>query len=554
MDITLNFLDPQEEKNYGLYSHQIELNLFKRLLYSMMIGSFSGSIYFLITQDYMYIVLGIYMFIQTILAIFLSKKSIQFLNVVAFVYQMEIQTLLAVLITQLDSTLQRGTVMVITSAAFQLSICLSIGTKFYLKLFVSLYSISLQILLSSMIEILSFVWIGFALFSLIFSFQFIYYQEYEKRQKYTLHQNAQRIKENLINLIEIPILTCYNNESDLKLVFTEANKCAQSLLKVTDQNTFLKFARDVNVIQTKTFSSFIKQQSINQSSINQSLEALVRKFFRKQIDEENDLKNTFSAYRCRVKHKSKEYLCQLILLNEKQPQCFIYLQRNFDDYIEKTNQKLNILNLLLKRCAQEIFTKTGNQQKCFQSLYQYQKNNNSLHIIQRLDQEIFQFNIYFANSKILFNSHNYNYSVKKSQNLIQLIDSILFHFSYTLTQKSIKVSFNRNNQNPIVFCNDILLKQLFYNSIENAIIFGKDLLKIEIQTNYHKDVDKQIVTVIIQNTIDPLTIEQNNKEKYLKLGHLVMNKILRLIGPFKTLTTSLEADLYQVKFYLFEKL
>ncbi|CAD8063833.1 unnamed protein product [Paramecium primaurelia] len=554
MDITLNFLDPQEEKNYGLYSHQIELNLFKRLLYSMMIGSFSGSIYFLITQNYLYIVLGTYMLIQTMLAIFLSKKSIQILNVVAFAYQMEIQTLLAVLITQLDETLQRGTVMIITSAAFQLSICLSIGTKFYLKLFVSLYSITIQILLSSMIESLSLVWIGFALFSLIFSFQFIYYQEYEKRQKYTLHQNAQRIKENLINLIEIPILTCYNNETDLKLVFTEANQCAQSLLKVKDQNSFLKFAREVSILQTKTISSFTKQQTVNQIIITQSLEGLVRKFFRKQIEQENDLKKSFSAYRCRVKHNSQEYLCQLILLNEKQPQCFIYLQRSFDDYIEKTNQKLNILNLLLKRSAKEIFTKIGNKQKCFQSLYSNLKMCKSLKSVERLDQEIFQVNIYFANSKILFNSHNTNFSTKKSYNLIKLIDSILFHFNHTLSQKSITVSFNKNDQNPTIYCNDMLLKQLFYNSIENAIVFAKDKVSIDINSHYDNDIGKQVITIIILNTIDPVYLEQNNKEKYLKLGHLVINKILRWIAPYKTLCINQENNLYSVKFCLFDKL
>ncbi|CAD8175350.1 unnamed protein product [Paramecium octaurelia] len=554
MDITLNFLDPQEEKNYGLYSHQIELNLFKRLLYSMMIGSFSGSIYFLITQNYLYIVLGTYMFIQTILAIFLSQKSIQFLNIVAFAYQMEIQTLLAVLITQLDETLQRSTVMIITSAAFQLSICLSIGTKFYLKLFVSLYAVSIQILLSSMIESLSLVWIGFALFSLIFAFQFIYYQEYEKRQKYTLHQNAQRIKENLINLIEIPILTCYNNETDLKLVFTEANKCAQSLLQVKDQNSFLKFAREVSILQTKTISSFTKQQTVNQVITTQSLEGLVRKFFRKQIDQDHDLKRTFSAYRCRVKHNSQEYLCQLILLNEKYPQCFIYLQKSFDDYIEKTNQKLNILNLLLKRSAKEIFTKIGNKQKCFQSLYSNQKTCKPLKSVQRLDQEIFQVNIYFANSKILFNSHNTNFSTKKSSNLIHLIDSILFHFNYTLTQKSITVSFNKNDQDPTIYCNDMLLKQLFYNSIENAILFAKDRVTIEINTHYDYDIQKQIITIVIINIIDPKSLEQNNKEKQLKLGHLVCNKILRWIGPYKTLSINQETCSYQVKFCLFDKL
>ena len=63
MDITLNFKDPQEEINYGCYSHKIDFNLFKRLLYSMLLGSFSGSIYFLAIGNYLYIILGSYMFI-----------------------------------------------------------------------------------------------------------------------------------------------------------------------------------------------------------------------------------------------------------------------------------------------------------------------------------------------------------------------------------------------------------------------------------------------------------------------------------------------------------
>lgn len=63
MDITLTFKDSQEEINYGIYSHKIDFNLFRRLLYSMLIGSFSGSIYFLIIGNYLYITLGSYMFV-----------------------------------------------------------------------------------------------------------------------------------------------------------------------------------------------------------------------------------------------------------------------------------------------------------------------------------------------------------------------------------------------------------------------------------------------------------------------------------------------------------
>lgn len=84
----------------------------------MMIGSLSGTIYFIIIANYLYLCLGTFMFVQTLLANYLSKKSILHLNIVSFVYQLEIQTLLASLITQFDDTLGRGTIMIITTAAF----------------------------------------------------------------------------------------------------------------------------------------------------------------------------------------------------------------------------------------------------------------------------------------------------------------------------------------------------------------------------------------------------------------------------------------------------
>ncbi|CAD8077517.1 unnamed protein product [Paramecium sonneborni] len=439
MDITLNFKDSQEELNYGLYSHKIDFNLFKRLLYSMLIGSFSGSIYFLVIGNYLYIILGSYMFVQTIIAILLSKKSIKYLNIVALVYQIEIQTLLATLITLLDNSLHRGTIMMITTSAFQMSVCLSIGTKCTLKLLVSLYSTIIQLVLSLLIETVSLVWIGFAFFSLLFAFQVTYYQELEKRQKYTLHQNAQKIKENLINQIEIPIVKCFSNEKDIKLIYSEANKCAQNTLNIIDQSSFIRFTRDVIVSEGKTTSILTKQSSILQFQGKQNLEQLIHRFFKKQVGEDSILHKTFQAYRCRVKHLTQEYLCQLILLHEDQPLCVIYLQKTYDDLIIKTNEKMILLNQLLKRCVKENFEKINTQQQCLQLLYKNLKQNNLIEMTNKLAQELLQLNIYFANCKILFNSNHFHFQTKISQNLVVLIQQIhLSNYQQLLKQNKIQ--------------------------------------------------------------------------------------------------------------------
>lgn len=55
---TLTFKDDRLEDQYESYSHPIEFNLFRRLLWSMLLGSFSGSIYNVIVGDYMYAYLG----------------------------------------------------------------------------------------------------------------------------------------------------------------------------------------------------------------------------------------------------------------------------------------------------------------------------------------------------------------------------------------------------------------------------------------------------------------------------------------------------------------
>ncbi|CAD8159495.1 unnamed protein product [Paramecium pentaurelia] len=552
MDITLTFKDPQEEINYGIYSHKIDFNLFRRLLYSMLLGSFSGSIYFLIIGNYLYITLGSYMFVQTIIAILLSKKSIQYLNIVALVYQIEIQTLLATLITLLDSSLHRGTIMMITTAAFQMSVCLSIGTKCTLKLLVSLYSTIIQLVLSLLIETVSLVWIGFAFFSLLFAFQVTYYQEFEKRQKYTLHQNAQKIKENLLNQIEIPILKCFSNENDIKLIYSESNKCAQTTLRITDQNSFIKFTRDVIILEGKTTSILTKQSSTLQFSGKQNLEQLIHRFFKKQVGEDSILHKTFQAYRCRVKHLSQEYLCQLILLHEDQPLCVIYLQKTYDDFIVKTNEKMIVLNQLLKRCVKENFEKISTQQECISLLYKNLKQNNLIEIINKLAQELFSLNIYFANCKILFNSQHLHFSTKKQHNLTGLIQSIVFHFKHSLQFKSISVSLKAKSD-IIVEENEILIRQLLYNIIENAIQFAKDKIKIEINQFFDSNIKHQIVEVKFVNSIDQSNLKNNNDNKQLRMGHLVINKILKLISPYSQLQIQQDESNYSVKFYLFQQ-
>ncbi|CAD8078264.1 unnamed protein product [Paramecium sonneborni] len=553
MDITLNFKDPQEENNYGLYSHKIDFNLFKRLLYSMLLGSFSGSIYFLIIGNYLYITLGSYMFVQTIIAILLSKKSIQYLNIVALIYQIEIQTLLATLITLLDNSLHRGTIMMITSAAFQMSVCLSIGTKCTLKLLVSLYSTIIQLTLSLLSETVSLVWIGFAFFSLMFAFQVTYYQEFEKRQKYTLHQNAQKIKENLINQIEIPILKCFSNENDIRLIYSESNKCAKSTLKINDQSSFIRFTRDVIILEGKTTSILTKQSSILQFQGKQNLEQLIHKFFKKKVGEDSMLHKTFQAYRCRVKHLSQEYFCQLILLHEDQPLCVIYLQKTYDDFIIKTNEKMIIFNQLLKRCVKESFQKINAQQECISLLYQNFKQNNLVDMINKLAQELFQLNIYFANCKILFNSQHFHFQTKKSHNLVVLIQQIVFHFKYSLSSRSISVTLKAKS-NIIVQENEILLRQLLYNIIENAIQFAQDIIKIEINSQYNNNVQHYIIEIKFTNSIDKNYLKYNNENKELRMGHLVINKILKLISPYSSFFTQQDESVYCIRFYLFQQL
>lgn len=83
---TLTFKDKLMEESYEKYSHPIEYSLFRRLLMAMLLGSVSGSIYNLILGDYMYVVLGSFMAVQTILALYLSRKGMKWLNFISFMY------------------------------------------------------------------------------------------------------------------------------------------------------------------------------------------------------------------------------------------------------------------------------------------------------------------------------------------------------------------------------------------------------------------------------------------------------------------------------------
>ncbi|KAM3137475.1 hypothetical protein pb186bvf_010448 [Paramecium bursaria] len=272
-------------------------------------------------QYYVYFGLSGCFFIKCYVSLIVVRKSYLQLNMAAFFLQLEIQTLLPVLILLIDFKLNKGEVMIITASSQLLSLSLSVGSKMVLKSLAIIYQCFIQILICFIVGDINPIWISFSIFTMIFHLQWAYFQEKDKRQKFVLHKNAELIESALINQIKIPIFRCRFKKETQQLKFISSNLQAKRSININNQDTFNQFINNAEYDDIRSTSIQVPKlfgQTMCNNSNRQTLGYLIRQFFRKNLNEiysyANINKNTNNYEFNQKRYKIKRILCNELLL------------------------------------------------------------------------------------------------------------------------------------------------------------------------------------------------------------------------------------------------
>ncbi|KAM3137473.1 hypothetical protein pb186bvf_010446 [Paramecium bursaria] len=540
MNYYLQFKDKEQEELYTKYIHKLESQTFIRYLILFMFCSIIGSLMYIINTNYVYFGVSSFFFIKCYLSLMIVRKSFNKLNLAAFLLQIEIQTILPVITLVCNENLNKGEVMIISTASQILS-----ASYYYLFnqcAYAQARKLHLNLQQSHIIA--SFddthpVWISLSVFMMCYNLQGAYFQEKDKRNQFMLHKNAERIEKAFIDQLKLPVFRCRFISETQQLKFVSSNQQAKRSVNIFNQDTFNKFINQaqhnvtnysIKVVRTSTQSIKNKKQ--------QNLAYLIRQLFKKKL---SDMQSIFSKnnnnyeFTCMLKEGQDLYELQLLLLNDKHQYCLIILQRKQEEKVYELEKKIQKKQNILTRLIYETSKSTNN---CLEMITLHPMNkylSGMIHCLTNNQILITNISLIFRGLKDEPKSEFYLYDFLN--NLVSIYQQELYRrqIDLRINYKYIKLNTQR-----------LKVMYLLLNMLQNSIKYCNRVIQISFNVTIDRNIDKTICCITFDN--DKGKFQKNN---YFSTGFLACNILVHQLGPYRSIKQYSMQDEFRQEAYLF---